>query len=190
MDVLPREIVFIFCSMLASNRSVLRFLSCTKNLHVLKHLVSFSCFVSYRKIKDLPYKHSFKKIEVHGSCEKLCECSPEHIKFSLFSDMCIKPFTLPHSIKYLEFSQTFDGYLYKGFFPPNLKHLVFGYKFDREIGLEILPSSLESINFGVNFNQPLQVGVLPPLRKGITFSYLYDQELHPGVIPNSVTHIM
>ena len=112
----------------------------------------------------------------------------EYINFSFDFDQPIIPGSLPESLRFVEFSCSFNQPV-DGVFPSKLRGICLNCSFNHPIGRNSLPRSLKYLSFGDDFNQPIDLFGMNEL-KSISFGSGFDQPAHKIGLPDNLESIV
>ncbi|GAM23684.1 hypothetical protein SAMD00019534_068590, partial [Acytostelium subglobosum LB1] len=93
--------------------------------------------------------------------------------------------SLPQSLTYLDFGDSFDRPILPGMLPSSITSLRFGKGFNQMIAPDTLPSSLNSLSLGRSFSQTITPGALPTSLESLTITQgaiLDSRSLPPSLI--------
>lgn len=108
----------------------------------------------------------------------------------LDSLVCFDPFSesLPSSVKYLHFGQSFNSTIPINILPHTILYLDMGWNFNRPI----IPRTLQGIKyliFGYSFNEELGPGCIPDTVTHLRLGSCFNKKINPGDIPKSVKYL-
>jgi len=115
--------------------------------------------------------------------------SIKSIEFSDEFNQTILPNTFPDSVETIIFGKDFNQSFLENTLPRNLKKLVFGYQFKKPINILKSLVSLEELEFGKEFNILFKENILPPSLKKLTFKSGYYNIKLLNLIPTSVVDL-
>src|SRR5579872_4878071 len=120
-DILVSDTIIYVVSFLKTNDKI-KFLSLSKDLHLLKDKIYFDELITYtKKINYLWYFDRFTNIIIYDITQKLPK-SVKHITFGNYFNQDIRDY-IPHSVTHLYFKDDFNKDI-KGCIPNSVTHLI------------------------------------------------------------------
>ncbi len=90
---------------------------------------------------------------------------------------------------HIQFKDSFNYPINKGFIPNTILHLYFGDMFNQPINEGVLPDNIEFLYFGDRFNQKLNKNCLPKNLKDLEFGSEYNIEIEKDVLPENLVYL-
>ena len=152
MCILDIDDVIIYITTFLDIPNRLKFLSLSKNLHILKDKINYDDKINFDLINKLWYYDRFTNVVTNYAISVFPKFI-NHLTFGWSFNQDIKD-CIPNSVTHLTFDDDFNQDI-KDCIPNSVTHLTFGNYFNQNIK-DCIPNSVTHLTFGYNFNQDIK----------------------------------